>query len=632
MFERAKSEDKLLVGVRVGGRCTAKEILDEIYHFCSSPLVNVCYILAQSDATREQYLQWAAALKETKTYFFIHNYGVDISKELADKIREIAGELYLGAFAWKLNEWGTKSSTAPYFVYDSDFGETNESSCSYDNTFKGEEEIDDLEESFARNRRVIRERLDECQKIHGGIVAAHEATAHMKYLCEGGQRVVFAELMNAYLETQVACARGATRGYKNEEWGANIAHEWYGGLDNDDPLKLKRLKLVYDYTYISGASYIFIESGEQNIRSYGVYHPEEHEIPQTYKKTREDFVKNTKDDIRPSCGPLCKVGIIHGNLDPYAGFGTSSLMYHRRNEDWTVKSPEHSWELLKKVKKSMQWHEPIDFGEYSLSNAPAYGAYDVVPIESDVDVLSRYEYLMFLGWNTMTEEIYEKLKEYVKHGGKLLLSAAHLNTNTKRDGKFIPLRDGKLSEFLGCDITGSVRRDSGVKFLNNTMLSDVHYPAAATREATDKHVDQLLCSGYTDFATLDITSATPVAYSNNTYQLLDDDTPLLVENKYGDGVVSFVTAIQYPGAPEVRNLYSYIMKAQMTASHRGCDVHVIAGDKIEFTVYDAGDGKKKLYLLNTDYTLPNTVIIKTAKEEKTITLASLERKEITVNV
>ena len=49
-------------------------------------------------------------------------------------------------------------------------------------------------------------------------------------------------------------------------------------------------------------------------------------------------------------------------------------------------------------------------------------------------------------------------------------------------------------------------------------------------------------------------------------------------------------------------------------------------------MYDAGDGKKKLYLLNTDYTLPNTVIIKTAKEEKTITLASLERKEITVNV
>ncbi len=629
MFNRAKSDDKLLVGVRVGGRCTTKEISDEIYHFCSSPLVNVCYILALEDATPEMYLQWAAALKETKTYFFIHNYGVDITKELADEIREIAGELYLGAFVWKLNEWGTKSSTAPYWVFNSDWGETND--CSYDNTFKGEEEILDLAESFERNRRVIRERIDDCRSIHGGIVGAHEATAHLKYLAEGGQKVLFAELMNAYLETQVACTRGATRGFKNDEWGANIAHEWYGGLDNTDPMKLKRLKLAYDYTYMAGASYIFIESGEQNIRGYGIYYPEDHEIPQTYKRIREEFVKNTVDDIRPSGGPLCKVGIIHGNLDPYAGFGTSSLMFHRYNEDWTIKAPEHSWELLKTVKKSIQWHEPLDFGEYSLSNAPAYGIYDVVPIESDVSELQKYEYLMFLGWNTMTEEIYEKLRVYVKNGGKLLLSAAHLNTNSKRDGKFIPFRDGRLSDFLGCDITGSVRRDSGVKFLSNTSLPHVHYPAAATREAVHKHVDQLLISGYTDFATLNINTATAVAYSNNTYQLLDDDTPLLVENKYGEGVVSLVTAIQYPGAPEVRNLYSYIMKAQMTASHRGCEVHVIAGDKIEFTVYDAGKGKRKIYLLNTDYSLPNTVIIKTKKEEKTVTLASLERKEITVN-
>ena len=77
-------------------------------------------------------------------------------------------------------------------------------------------------------------------------------------------------------------------------------------------------------------------------------------------------------------------------------------------------------------------HEPVDFGEYSLSNGPAYGIYDVVPIESDVSLLKKYEYLMFLGWNSMTEEIYEKLKEYVACGGKLLLSAAHLPSRSCR--------------------------------------------------------------------------------------------------------------------------------------------------------------------------------------------------------
>ena len=87
-----------------------------------------------------------------------------------------------------------------------------------------------------------------------------------------------------------------------------------------------------------------------------------------------------------------------------------------------------------------------------------------------------------------------------------------------------------------------------------------------------------------------------------------------------------------PGAPEAKNLYSYIMKAQMTASHRECDVKVIAGDKIEFSVYDMGDGKKKIYLLNTDYSLPNSVIVKTNKEELSVTLESLERKDVIVEV
>ena len=307
-------------------------------------------------------------------------------------------------------------------------------------------------------------------------------------------------------------------------------------------------------------------------------------------------------------------------------------MYHRNSEEFTIKTPELSWEILKDVKKSLQWHEPVDFGEYSLSNGPAYGIYDVVPIESDVSVLKKYEYLMFLGWNSMTEEIYEKLKEYVENGGKLLLSAAHLNTNTKRDGKYMPLRDGKLSEFLGCDIVGTIRRDSGVKFLRNTMLSGVQYPAAATREATASQVDQLFCSGNADLVEVNMVTGQAVGYSNNTYQLLPTDAPLLIENKYGDGIVSFVTTIAYPGAPEAKNLYSYRMKAQMTASHRECDVKVIAGDKIEYVVYDMGDGKKKIYLLNTDYALSNSVIVKTDKEEVTLTLASLERKDIIVEV
>ena len=313
MYERANKDDRLFVGVRIGGRCTADGILDEIYHFCSSPFVNSCYVLVKEEVEPDLYYKWATALKETKTFFFLHNYEYDIAKDVADKMKNIAGEFYLGAFAWRLNEWGTKSSTAPYWGYSQQIENKKISIDSYDNTFSGEEDIDDLKVSFERNRKVIKERIDECRDLYGGIVCASEATAHIKYLSEGGQDVVFAELMNAYLATQVACARGTTRGYNKDEWIANIAHEWYGGLDNEDPMKLKRLKLAYDYVYMAGANFIYIESGEQNTRSYGVYHPETYRIPQTYKKIREEFSASVKDDVRPLGGPLCKVGIVHGN-------------------------------------------------------------------------------------------------------------------------------------------------------------------------------------------------------------------------------------------------------------------------------------------------------------------------------
>lgn len=617
MYERAKARDKLLVGVRLGGRCDADGVLAEIENFCSSPLVGACYILAKADATPEHYLKWAKALKEKKTFFLLNvRSGKPMEQETVAEIRKIAGEFYLGAHVATLNECGSKTAIAPYSVFEGEFEE--------------EGRIDDLKESFDSYIRMITDKISESRSCFGGVTTAHEATAHVKYLYASGIDIVISEVMNGNLEIQTAYSRGAARGYMREHWGTLLAHEWYGGLDNDDPMKLKRLKLAYDYMYMAGSNYIFIESGEQSIKSYGSFYPEEHEICRTYRKTREDFTEAVRTDVRPGKGPLCSVGILHGNLDPYTGFGTSSLMYHRGDEDWMIKDSERSWELLQSVKQSIPWYSAVDFGEYSLSNAPAYGAYDIVPVESDVSVLKKYEYLMFLGWNTMTEELYNKLCEYVKCGGRLLISAAHLNTNTKRDGKYLPLRDGRLSELLGCDIVGSVRRDSGVKFLNNTCLPDVHYPAAKTYESANKHVDTIFVSGSVELAKVELSGGTAVAISNSAYRFLDDDPPMLIENKYGDGVVSFVTTISYPAAPEVRSFYSYIMKSLFTASHRGCEVKVVAGDKIEFTVYDEGGGKKKIYLLNTDCLLSGDVAIITGGGRTELRLAPLEMRSVTV--
>ena len=41
----------------------------------------------------------------------------------------------------------------------------------------------------------------------------------------------------------------------------------------------------------------------------------------------------------------------------------------------------------------------------------------------------KIDYLIFTGWNTITDEAHKRLEKYVENGGRLFMSAAHLNTN-----------------------------------------------------------------------------------------------------------------------------------------------------------------------------------------------------------
>ena len=619
MVDRSKSKDLFNIGVRIGGRARVEDVSGEIREFCSDPLVSICYLKMPNGSTIENVVQWARELKDTKTRFILspnkHNYPI-MTRENIDKIRDAAGEYYFGAGAFGLGELGTKTSNITY------------QSHLHENIEK--EMIDNLEDAFASYIEGAATSVRQSREVYGKNLMMTEATALLKYMYPAGLDFILSEVMNENLDFQIAYTRGAARGYKNDKWANLLAHEWYGGLRNDDPLKYKRLKLAYDYLYMAGSKCIFIESGEQSIISYGYNYTMEHEFCKTYRRIRGDFTKSILNDERPSPYPMCKVGVLHGNLDPYTGFGSSALMYHRSNEAWTMKDAERSWRMLDKIKRSADWHDSSEFGPRSLSNAPGYGDYDIVPVESPLDVLSTYEYLIFLGWNSMTEEIYEKLVDYVKGGGKLLIGAAHLNTNTKRDGAYRPIFGGRVSELVGCDITGSVRCDSAVQFIKNSSVTGVSYPCANTSSEKCTLIDPLFVNGYINLASLDIKGATPVALSNDRHVIKPDDSPMLLEYKLGEGTVFFIPSLDYPAEAGIREFYGYVIKALFTASHRTCDVQVIAHDNVRFNVYDAGEGRRKLYLLNTDFELPSVAKIIFGGSETEVTLNPLERKEITV--
>ncbi|MBR2930832.1 MAG: hypothetical protein IKC32_06345 [Clostridia bacterium] len=58
------------------------------------------------------------------------------------------------------------------------------------------------------------------------------------------------------------------------------------------------------------------------------------------------------------------------------------------------------------------------------------------------------------------------------------------------------------------------------------------------------------------------------------------------------------------------------------ASARTKELKVLSSDKLRYTVYPDG----RIYLLNTDYDLPFTVLIRRGEEEKRILLDPLELK------
>ena len=73
--------------------------------------------------------------------------------------------------------------------------------------------------------------------------------------------------------------------------------------------------------------------------------------------------------------------------------------------------------------------------------------------------------------------IYKNLRDYVKQGGHLLMTAAHLNTSAKRDGEWEPVHDGNISDLFGCRLEQEFLSKSGMKFSRTGEVEGLCYHA-----------------------------------------------------------------------------------------------------------------------------------------------------------
>ena len=578
--------------------------------------------LDQKMPTIEQLYEWAQYFHDNEVYFkIVGNHPrvgelfSRLSKEEMAKIQEIGGEYFAGEGIGEFGGWYSSKAKGYESVKESA------------NPVQG---IKTCDEAVATYKRQIGKIIKLLRENGVKDILSTQAVTFFSLDFEAGIDEAIVEVAPRNMEQIMAFGRGAHKAHKKEALGAWLAHEFYGGYHQFDPLKEKRFTSEYYSLYLGGYDYVCLESGFREIHSHvDAMIPEGQPLPTSYLKEATDFANFCKSDVRPGNGPIVKVAFVQGNLDGFAYGNGSSLWGQYYDKKWGFAAPEFSYRILDEVYHSCEWNDGKNFGDYDYSGAPGYGQYDVIPANTPLDVLKNYEWVIFCGWNTMTPELLETYKQYVKEGGKLFITAAHLRDSVDRaeKGNFVP----GLEEFLGVKLSGGVyNSNDGYKFVKYSTIDGMMYPGT-------KHLmcDPAWSAGYTDYVNIKETTATPTCFLSDTFgrpRISPEDAakktditstdaemdsteitdmsliPVLTENKYGDGYVMFMANSEYPGAPEIFPLYKMVVKQILSASHRKAEVKVIGSDKLRFAVYE-DEKNYKVYLFNSDFNIETKAII-----------------------
>ena len=394
-------------------------------------------------------------------------------------------------------------------------------------------------------------------------------------------------------------------------------------MRHDDTLKRKRLGLAYKYAYLAGSQAFCLESGDELVLSYGHRFEPESEICEDYRKAL-DYMKNLiESDERPIGGPQVKLAFVSGLHDAWGSWGGSYVWNQFEGEEWGHGEAEYSWRLLSEIGVKRTWDDIANYGEYDFSMLPAFGMYDIVPIEADVDKLSCYDYLIFLGWNSMTDENMDKLTEYVRRGGHLLMSAAHLNYSVKRRGEIKLPSNDKLIKLFGASFTGEIFKSAnGVKFDYDSLNNRLSYPGTKSHAC-----DPIYSAGYVEYAKFELSGGRETAYISDSFIKTVGKAPAVIENRLGEGIATLVTSTAYPGNPALYPLYRAIVREMVRASNYACpNMRVVSSDRLRYAVYKFN----RIYLLNTDYDQPINVKIMFGDGDSRVREVTLEPLELKV--
>ena len=419
--------------------------------------------------------------------------------------------------------------------------------------------------------------------------------------CEAGIDGQCLEMLPGDPLITLAAIRGAARAF-GMLWGVHIAMLWYGGIRIDE-MWLKRWKQSLYISYLSGADFIYPESGHMEYQVNGS--PEYDFASPEMKRVRLELRKlHAISQLHEHNKPLTPLAIVQGSDDGHPGIWNPYCWGQYNNgRKWESSDAERSWELFETFfRKEDLFHGNVT-GSYDFSGNPPCGAIDVIPPEAD---FNNYRMLIFLGLNRMDDDLYNKLIEFVKNGGHLFISLAHFDTSQTRCGALELFNRGDLHELTGFKVKDWYAGDvCGVKFIKQPSAGKYDLPVQ-TPERDPFFI------GYIKGAEIVYQAGDALqilaGLSDNVYHTKEEIAamPLLVEHCLGKGAVYTLTAAEYPGSNGLKAFSNCLLRAFTRGIPR--PLELLAPDTVRYAICELEEpGDFAIHIFNCNADLSGAV-------------------------
>lgn len=427
-----------------------------------------------------------------------------------------------------------------------------------------------------------------------------DASGGHRYCYMAGVDFIRSETMVPHTQHLCSQARPAAEIFRDGEWGVHIAiqHPFQPYYETH----LGQYYLSLFQPWMMGANMIYEEDCLFNLFKEERQAWDDHLTKGKRDMTRE-FFRFAK--THPRKGKVVrKIAFVEGRYAaPFNGFicdveQTPDYsvwgMFGNNDPTWGHNQVEKCRQVLDVLMPGAST-QPLrqDFNKrrFFFSGTP-YGDFDEVPTEAKADYLKQYSLLLHMGWNTMIAEDYDKLREFVRDGGTLLIGLPQFSTHLKRDFlrdmKDLALyNDGDLSEFCGVKVHGAGELFSG----DWNGIDRENYPEVSLSAIPSKSVTE---DGECRLADIELAGAEPVLWDSATGK------PLVVKHRYGQGEVYLLTAYAYFGHEQLQKVMARLV-AYLAGKHQP-ECRVIDPSKEVFwNMWEESASVKRIMLLNTDW-------------------------------